>query len=79
MPIDGTRGNGHKQTWEIPSEHKETLSDCESGQILNRLPREVVESPPVGVFKPQLDTVLGKLLYLTLLQQQVWTRLSLST
>ncbi|KFV88150.1 hypothetical protein N308_03161, partial [Struthio camelus australis] len=28
----------------------------------NRLPREVVESPSLEIFKTQLDTVLGNLL-----------------
>ncbi|KAK4823943.1 hypothetical protein QYF61_008329, partial [Mycteria americana] len=32
----------------------------------NRLPRELVGSPSLELFKTQLDTVLGNLFYLTL-------------
>jgi len=35
----------------------------------HRLPREVVESPPLEIFKTRLDAVLC-----SLLQQWVWTR-----
>ena len=40
----------------------------------NRLPREVVESPPLEIFKTRLDKVLYNLLYVTLLRQEGWTR-----
>lgn len=33
----------------------------------NRLPREAVDSPSLEIFKIPMDTVLGNLLYLTLL------------
>jgi len=36
---------------------------------LHRLPRVVVESPLIEIFKTQLDTTLDSLLWLTLLQQ----------
>jgi len=36
-----------------------------------RLPREAVESPSLEIFKPQLDTVLCSLLWVTLLGQGV--------
>ena len=40
----------------------------------NRLPREVVESPSLEIFKTRLDKVLCSLLWVTLLQQEGWTR-----
>ena len=33
----------------------------ESGEVLNRLPREVVDAPSLEVFKARLDGVLGSL------------------
>jgi len=37
----------------------------------NRLPREVVESPPLEIFQTRLDKVLCSLLWVTLLRQGV--------
>jgi len=37
----------------------------------NRLPREVVDSPSLEIFKPRLDAVLRSLLWVTLLWQGV--------
>ena len=40
----------------------------------HRLPREVVDSSSLEIFKPHLDKVLCSLLQVTLLWQGVWTR-----
>ena len=59
----GTRGNGYKL--KHMKFHLNTGKHFLTAQVvkyLNRLPREVVESPPVGIFKPRLDTVLDNLL-----------------
>ena len=39
-----------------------------------RLPREVVESPSLEIFKTRLDKVLCSLLWVTLLRHWGWTR-----
>lgn len=40
----------------------------------DKLLREIAESLPLEILTTQLDTVLGNLLWLTLLVQQRWTR-----
>jgi len=40
----------------------------------NMLPREVVDSPTLEIFKTHLDEVLCNLLYVTLLWQGGWIR-----
>jgi len=40
----------------------------------NRLPREVVESPSLEIFKAHLDEILCSLVSMSLLWQRDWTR-----
>jgi len=40
----------------------------------NRLPRGVMESPSLEIFKTHLDKVLCSLLWVTLFWQEGWTR-----
>jgi len=63
VPSDRTRGNGHKlKHREVPSEHEEELLHSEVTEHWDRLPREVVESPSLEIFKTRLDVVLCSLL-----------------
>jgi len=58
---DRTRGNGHKHRKFRLNIRKNFLTLRET-EYWNRLPREVVESPSLEIFKTRLDAVLCSLL-----------------
>jgi len=72
---DRTRGRGHKL------KHRRCClngrGNCPSVRVTEhwqRLPKEVVESPSLELFKTLLDMALGSLLKVALLEQGGWTK-----
>jgi len=63
VPSDRTRGNKHKMKHrKFQLNMWKNFFPLRMTEHWNRLPREVMESPSLGIFKTRLDAVLCSLL-----------------
>jgi len=70
VPSDRTRGNGHKlEQRKLQLKMRKNFFPLRVPEPWPRLPREVVESPSLEIFKTPLAAVLCSLLWVTLLGQ----------
>jgi len=74
VPSNRTRGNGHKvKQRKFQLDMRKNFFPLRMTEPWHRLPKEVVESPSLEIFKTHLDAVLCSLLWVTLLRQGGWT------
>ena len=72
VPSDRTKGNGHKlKQRKLRLKMRKNFFPLRVTETWPRLPRKVVESPSLEIFKPRMDAMLCSLLWVTLLRQGV--------